>query len=102
MNWGPAIEAAAITVVFVRGSIFEPLRAHGPKLWRELVSCALCSGFWIGAVWRSLALWLDPRISLQSFQGWVFAGSEITVVGALTGVSALLVVQVLDVLDRWS
>lgn len=40
--------AAAITLLFVLGSIFKPLREHGPKLWRELVTCPLCLGFWLG------------------------------------------------------
>lgn len=41
--------SAAITVVFTQGKIFRFAREHGPALWRELVSCPLCSGVWIGA-----------------------------------------------------
>lgn len=42
------ILAAAITIVWVEGGIFAWFRTHGPKLWRNLASCALCSGVWIG------------------------------------------------------
>jgi hypothetical protein len=51
--------SAAITVVFTRGTLFEALRG-GPhrareaearivRFFRDLVSCPLCCGVWIGA-----------------------------------------------------
>jgi hypothetical protein len=54
-----ALFGAAITVVFTRGSLFEKLRG-GPqrareaesrivRFFRDLVTCPLCCGVWIGS-----------------------------------------------------
>lgn len=78
-------QAAAITLVFVRGSIFERLRSAGPALWRELASCAMCAGFWVGAIWCVVSAGYEP---LRCFA-----------TGALTAAAALLLVRVLDALE---
>lgn len=85
--------SAAITVVFVKGSLFDPLRARGPKLWRKLAACALCSGVWVGAAATAAA------VRWEGFHGALPPPLEILGVGALTGVSALLYVRVTDWLD---
>jgi hypothetical protein len=85
-----ALQAAAITLILTRGSIFEPLRSRGPALWRELSSCALCAGFWIGLAWFLLASWpVRERATLM----WCFGGA------ALSAAAALLLVRVLDALE---
>jgi hypothetical protein len=38
------------TIIVVRGSLIAPLR----RLWPSMLSCATCSGFWIGALGSSL------------------------------------------------
>ena len=98
MNWLSFAQAVAITVVFVNGSIFGWLRRARPttcrargfcpfcwanKRFRELVSCALCSGVWIGFAAHAANYWNPPAILLTvaSFLGW----------GSLVGVGAWLV-----------
>jgi hypothetical protein len=83
--------AAAITLVFVRGSIFEPLRSRGPALWRELASCALCSGFWVGAI----LYFLRGEPAYFAFSYWL----NVLGVGALAAAAALLLVRVLEALE---
>jgi hypothetical protein len=85
-----AAQAAAITLIFVRGSIFAGVRERGSKLWRELASCALCSGFWIGLAWFALASW-PPRGFAALL--WCFGGA------AVSAAASLLLVRVLDALE---
>jgi hypothetical protein len=91
--------AAATTLVITEGSIFRPIREHGPKLWRDLWSCPLCLGVWIG--WAFALVFgstefqsaLDvQRVTLRWIE-WIFG------CGMLTGVLAYLAKMVLDVLD---
>lgn len=96
-----ALEAAAITVVFVQGTIFGSLRRHGPTWWRELVSCALCSGFWIGVAWYIVRTWSLEMTELFRAAGPVFWLSAF-VSGVMTAVIALFLVRLLELLDRWS
>lgn len=86
------IQAAAITVVFVRGAIFTRVRTHGPALWRELVTCALCAGWWIGATIGVLA----PLSHLFR------AVLDVVGAGAITGCGALLFVRLLELLEEHS
>ncbi len=83
------LQAAAITLIFVRGSIFQRLRASGPALWRELASCGLCAGFWVGAMWYALNTALSLDNAMQSLGA-----------GALTSAAAILLVRVLDALEK--
>lgn len=87
--------AAAITLVFVRGSIFAPLRSRGPGIWRELASCALCAGFWVGAGVYTLDtayFW-----SWHSWHSWLWF--EALKHGALAAAAALFMVRALEVLE---
>jgi hypothetical protein len=86
------LAAAAITLVFVRGSIFAPLRSIGPHLWQELASCALCAGFWIGAI----LYFLHGEPAYFAFSSWL----NVLGFGALTAAAALLLVRVLDALEK--
>lgn len=88
------LESAAITLIFVRGSIFARLRSAGPAWWRELVSCAMCSGFWIGAGVYTLDIAYFPDMWAAWF--W-FAALKY---GALAAVTALLLVRVIDALEK--
>lgn len=85
------LAATAITLVFVRGSIFEPLRSRGPKIWRDLVSCALCSGFWVGAILYFLRG--EPAYFAAAY--WLDVLSH----GALAAAASLLLVRALEVLE---
>lgn len=85
--------STAITVVFVQGSIFAPLRAHGPKLWRELVSCGLCSGTWVGGVAAALLLPVD----LTAQSAFLVLGA-----GCSSGALAWLFGMIIEVLDKLS
>lgn len=93
MTWLFALQAAAITLIFVRGSIFERVRSRGPALWRELASCALCAGFWVGLGWFALASWpLQGRAAYL----WCFGGA------ALSAAAALLLVRAIEALEAFS
>ena len=48
MSLAVIIYLVAIAHVFSRGTIFRPIRDHGPTLWRDLAGCPLCAGTWIG------------------------------------------------------
>jgi hypothetical protein len=85
-------ESTAITLIFVRGSIFDWLRAAGPAWWRELASCALCSGFWIGGAWYAIS-----RVIALGYAN--FDVARCFGAAALCSAAALLVVRVLDALE---
>lgn len=85
------LESAAVTVVLTQGTIFRPLRERGPKLWRELVSCPLCLGWWIGAA----GIGCNDHFGLEPLAAfWHVAAS-----GALAGSTALLFRRLTDWLD---
>lgn len=95
--------SAAISVVFTQGSIFEPLRKHGPKLWRELASCALCSGVWIGS---AMFVLLSDFLVLSEFPHaayklWI-AREIVAMLGAgsLSGCVAVIFVALWDWLNE--
>lgn len=94
-----ALFSAAITVVFVRGSIFSPLRSHGPDLWKEFASCALCVGVWVGAGATALSTSYSPDL-LAVFRALglplLFAALGM---GSMTGCAALLYVRAIDWLE---
>lgn len=81
-----------MTVVLTQGTIFRPFRERGPRFWRELVSCPLCLGWWIGA----FAGWWEVRFleSLPAATAWHVVAS-----GALSGSAALLFRRLTDYLD---
>lgn len=89
------LEAAAITLVFTKGTLFRMLRERGPKLWQELASCPLCLGVWVGMIWRVLRTWPEAHAS------FAFA-ADVLASGAVTGVFALAVALFLSFLDRYS
>lgn len=43
---GLVFALAGVTQILVRGAIFEPLQRRLPSLFH----CALCAGFWVGAL----------------------------------------------------
>lgn len=82
--------ASAATVVFTRGKLFQWLRDHGPRLWRELVGCPLCLGVWVGAGVH-LAEHHEGSWDLRSVL-------HLVGIAALSGVAAMAIFLVLDVL----
>ena len=84
------IAGAAITTIFTLGSIFAGVRARGPRLWRELASCPLCAGWWVGA-----ALDLPNALTRPIWP----AAVHLVAVGSLTGCAALLYRRIIDRLD---
>ena len=92
------LAAVAITVVFVRGSIFEPVRTRGPTLWQELAKCPLCAGFWIGAGWRLFWTRAQP-LELSALLERVL---ELVAFGAMTGLVALFASLLVALLDKHS
>ena len=90
------LESAAITVVFVRGSIFKRFREIGPSIWRELASCPLCAGVWIGAGWSLV------RSALAGPIARVDVAADALAAGAMTGALAMAFVLLLAVLDKHS
>lgn len=85
--------SAAITVVFTRGSIFDPLRARGPELWRDLAKCPLCVGVWVGG---GAAAAGSRLAGVESAFLLLFLAVAL---GSLTGCLALLFVRVSDWLE---
>lgn len=95
--------SSAITVVFTRGTVFASVRERGPKLWRELASCPLCVGVWVGGL---VALLFAPRFVMQrvpTFEadGWFLVLFLAVALGSLTGCLSLLFVRVSDTLGSF-
>jgi len=88
--------SAAIAVVFTQGEIFKFLR-RGPWLWRELASCALCSGVWVGMA-MSLLFYGFPQPGADLWT-IVAVGARVLGLGALSGCAAVLFVAVWEKLD---
>lgn len=49
MHWSAVIEGAALTLVWVLGSLFKPLRERGWEIWQLFANCPLCIGVWVGS-----------------------------------------------------
>ena len=90
------IESAAITIVFVKGTIFRPVRENGPGLWQTLAGCPLCAGVWIGAAW----LLLHHLFTARPFG--LATAADALAAGAVTGVLALLLALVWALFDKHS
>lgn len=93
MTFRFVLEAAAMTLVFTRGTIFTRVREAGPGLWRELAKCPLCAGVWVGAGWTVFRAWSAPASTLER-------AADALAAGALTGVLALFLVLLWGVLER--
>lgn len=79
MHWSAIVESAGLTLVFVLGSIFEPLRKRGWAIWRSFSVCPLCVGVWVG-----MAVVLLRHSSQLEAPVWLTVLSH----GALSGVLA--------------
>jgi hypothetical protein len=101
VTWLQFAQAVALTLLFVMGSIFDWVRSFGSQvksprllvivleLWRELVSCPLCSGFWIG-YFSAQTPWETTKLAeVPGFVLW----------GASVGVIALAVHRGLELVD---
>lgn len=91
----PALESAAIAVVFTRGTIFKRLRESGPALWRDLTSCPLCVGVWVGGAWS-----IATRSQVFSLPAVAPVALEALAVGTWSGVFALAISYALNILDK--
>lgn len=107
-NYVLVLFSAAITVVFTRGSLFNPLRTRGLcgrsgplswawELWCDLAECPLCSGVWVGGL-----AYLGSGDFCVPYAGvwpWISLLFAVLGVGSLTGCLALFSSLVLDYLD---
>ena len=93
------LQATGIALVFTQGSIFEPFRRHGPKLWRELAACPLCSGTWIGMIMAAFAVNQGHLVLVEGSPtvGDVFP--YVLGIGCITAISALTFKRVWDLLE---
>jgi len=66
VTWLEALGLIGVTLVIARGKVFDGLRRwlkgfvnpFNPfRLLGELMSCAMCSGFWVGLLWGLLRGW---------------------------------------------
>lgn len=90
------LEAAAVSVLVTQGDIFRPLREHGPKLWRELVNCPLCLGWWIGAAGAAGDVPSYSELTLRICWGTAW---HVFSAGALAGCAALFYRRVTEYWD---
>jgi len=88
------LQAVCITLVVTEGSIFSRLRTFGPALWRQLVSCSLCLGTWVGG----LMYVATHGISVADWRSWL----QVLGFGCVSGVFAFLGAQLIACLDRLS
>lgn len=96
MNWWQTVLfSAAITAVFVKGSLFSGLRARGPALWREWASCALCVGVWVGTAAAVMSCYYS-RVSVDLLSVFAALGQ-----GCVAGAAALLFERVVGLLEAW-
>lgn len=96
----PWLEAAAITLVFTRGSLFDGMRSRGPAWWRELARCPLCAGVWVGFGWFVLRKQLEMELALADYPP-IAAHLLVAALGngALAAVVALTVARAWDALE---
>lgn len=96
------LQAAAVTLVFTRGSIFEALRGEPYRareaeprllrLFRDWASCPLCSGVWIGAAFYAVQTWGSARLA---------HGLQVLGIACIVGVLASLLYMLLEFLDSF-
>ncbi len=87
---------AAITLVVTNGSIFDVLRVRGPAFSRELFSCPLCLGVWIGMAMTGWACWSRQ---LEMGDSWPIMAPYILGIGALTGAAALTLKRIWEAFE---
>lgn len=96
------IISVSITLVFTEGSLFNVFRRRGPKLLRDLASCPLCSGVWIGMICAGFAIDQGHLVLIEGAQTIGRVAPYVLGIGAITGISALTVKRVWDLLDAVS
>jgi hypothetical protein len=77
VTWLEALGLIGVTLVVSRGKVFDGLRRwlkgfvnpFNPfRLLGELMSCAMCSGFWVGLFWGLLRGWdIWPCVTFGGF-----------------------------------
>lgn len=93
------LQATAITLVLTTGSIFDPLRRHGPKLLRELAGCPMCSGVWIGMICAGFAVDQGHLTLVEGAQTIWSVGPYVLGIGCITAICALTLKRVWDLLE---
>lgn len=91
--------STSITLVFVQGSIFDRFRQHGPELLRELASCPLCLGVWIGTFTAGFAIDHEHLTLVEGAQTMAQVAPYVLGIGCLTGVLAMTLKRVWDALE---
>ena len=90
LTWLEIMGLVGVTLVISTGKVFNRLREYlkdfehplNPLQWAgDIISCSMCSGFWVGTVWGLLradpflaALMLGGFISVASFAADVLLG----------------------------
>lgn len=90
------LAGAGITLVLVRGSVFDALRLQGPRQTREFFDCPLCTGVWIGVALGSYSWGLGE---LQLAPTWLLSTPYLLGIGCITAVVALVIHKLVDLLD---
>jgi hypothetical protein len=83
------LQAAAITLVFTQGSLFDVFRLRGPELTRELARCPLCLGVWVGVGLASWAFGSGHLHVPEAGATWRAASPYLLGFGCMTAVLAL-------------
>jgi hypothetical protein len=65
-----------LTLLIVRGSIFDNVKKKLPGILQELTKCAICTGFWAGMIVYCLSL-----VPCLEFVLWGFVGSLVSSLG---------------------
>lgn len=95
MDWLSITGLVGVVLVISTGRVFDPLRdwlktfvhPYNPGPWlAKLISCSMCSGVWVGALWALGHRW--PWAEVVVFSGFIsvlsYAADEL--LGLLNGV----------------
>ena len=93
------ILSTSITLVLVHGTIFDWFRLHGPQITRELASCPLCLGVWIGGFTAGFAIDGGHLVLIEGVQTMGAVFPYVLGIACLTGVAALTIKRVWDALE---
>jgi hypothetical protein len=90
------LASICVTVLIIKGSIFNPLRQVYPVLFH----CPLCFGFWVGALVKLAILrdGLPPGVTTMG-RAVLVDLCKMGAAGAITAVGALFVYEVLGLVE---
>lgn len=91
-------QAAGMTVVVTKSSLFRPFREHGPRGWQGFVSCQLCVGVWIGIALTLFKVWVAAGWPPNAWE-WAVVAVAALGNGAIAGALALFYAAALECID---